>query len=245
MTFADRVEALGFLGLTPRQTRFVVTVALHGGYCLRRQYATFAGIGYGATVRDFLDRLVRRQVMTRIAYRRDRGFLYHLHAKRIYRAIAQDDNRNRRVVSPALIARKLMLLDVVLAHPTVTWVATEADKVALFTERFGLSPADLPQRTYPSVRPVAASTLGRGDTAAGPTHVATTRYFVNKEPIFYADAEGAGARPHAGRHRQDDESWRAGDNGVRDAGRRLRPRRRRHDQLRGRRPPADRPAYRG
>jgi hypothetical protein len=37
MTFDERVTALAPLGFTPRQTRFLVTAALHGGYCLRRQ----------------------------------------------------------------------------------------------------------------------------------------------------------------------------------------------------------------
>ena len=58
MTFEDRVRALEPLGFTPRQTRFMVTVALHSGYCLRRQYSAFAGVAYGKNVCDFLDRLV-------------------------------------------------------------------------------------------------------------------------------------------------------------------------------------------
>ena len=58
MTFDERVRALEPLGFTPRQTRFLVTVALHSGYCLRRQYVAFAGLQYGKNVRDFLDELV-------------------------------------------------------------------------------------------------------------------------------------------------------------------------------------------
>ena len=53
MTLDDRVHALASLGLTPRQTRFVALVALHSGYCLRRQYLTFAGLQYGKNVRSF------------------------------------------------------------------------------------------------------------------------------------------------------------------------------------------------
>jgi hypothetical protein len=49
MTFDERVQALQPLGLTPRQTRFLVTVALHSGFCVRRQYAAFARIRYGAS----------------------------------------------------------------------------------------------------------------------------------------------------------------------------------------------------
>jgi hypothetical protein len=140
VTFEERVPALALLGFSERQTRFLVTVALHGGFCLRRQYVTFAGLKYGAGVRDFLDRLVVRKLATRFAFRRDRGHVYHLRASAIYDPIGQPDNRNRRSASAALIARKLMILDYVLAHPNVEWLATEEDKVAFFITRFGVPP---------------------------------------------------------------------------------------------------------
>jgi hypothetical protein len=171
MTFEERVQALQPLGLTPRQTRFLVTVALHSGFCVRRQYAAFARIRYGAVVREFLDTLVRRELATRIAYRRNRGFVYHLQSRTLYRAIGQEDNRNRRATSPALIARKLMLLDLVISEPQAEWYVTEADKVALFTERFRVPMPSLPQRRY----------VGGGADAGE-----TTRYFVHKLPIFLA-----------------------------------------------------------
>ena len=38
MTFDERVRALAPLGFSERQTRFLVTVALHSGFCLRRHY---------------------------------------------------------------------------------------------------------------------------------------------------------------------------------------------------------------
>ena len=172
MTFDARVRALATLGFSERQTRFLVTVALHGGFCLRRQYMAFAGLTYGAGVRDFLDRLVTQQLATRSDFRRDRGHVYHLHASAIYDPIGQPDNRNRRSASAALIARKLMVLDHVLAHPDLDWFATEEDKVALFAARFGVPPLDLPQRIY-----LAA----RGETAP------TTRYFIHKLPIALSE----------------------------------------------------------
>jgi hypothetical protein len=169
MTLDDRVRALTSLHLTPRQTRFVALVALHSGYCLRRQYLTFAGLQYGKNVREFLDGIVTRGLATRFAYRRDRGYLYHLSARSVYRAIDQEENRNRRHTSPALIARKLMVLDYVLGHHEREWYATEQDKVALFTARFDVAVGDLPHRVYTAT-----------DGVAGPT----TRYFVQKLPIY-------------------------------------------------------------
>jgi hypothetical protein len=177
MTFDDRVRALEPLGFTERQTRFLVTVALHSGYCLRRQYLRFAGVRYGKNMVDFLESLVERALAERLTFRADRGHVYHLHTRSLYRAIGQEDNRNRRVVGAALIARKLMLLDYVLAHDEVEWIATEPDKVELFADRFGVPRPDLPQRTF-----VPA-------TSGAPV---TTRYFLDKLPIAVAgDPPGA------------------------------------------------------
>jgi hypothetical protein len=167
-TFDDRVRALKPLGFSERQTRFLVIVALHGGYCLRRQYLRFAGVEYGKNVREFLDGLVERGLAERLTFRADRGYVYHVHARAIYRVIGQEESRNRRVASAALVARKVMLLDYVLEHNEVYWIATEPDKVDIFVERFGVPKIDLPQRTYASSRPGSA---------------ATTRYFPDTLPI--------------------------------------------------------------
>jgi hypothetical protein len=171
MTFEDRVRALEPFGFTERQTRFLVTAALHSGYCLRRQYLRFAGVRYGKNVIDFLESLVERELAARLTFRADRGHVYHLHTRSIYRAIGQEDNRNRRVASAALIARKVMLLDYVLGHDEVEWIATEQDKVDAFADRFRVPTADLPQRVF------SAASVGRA---------ATTRYFVDKLPIAIA-----------------------------------------------------------
>ena len=173
MTLDERVRALALFGFSERQTRFLVPVALHGGFCLRRQYMAFAGLRYGAGVRDFLDRLVRQKLATQCDFRRDRGHVYHLHASAIYDAIGQPDNRNRRTASAALIARKLMVLDYVVARPHLDWSATEEDKVALFVDRFGVPPLDLPQRVYIGARRNTPP---------------TTRYFIHKLPIFVHEA---------------------------------------------------------
>jgi hypothetical protein len=169
MTFGERVAALEPLGFSQRQTEFLVTVALHSGFCLRRHYMAFAGLKYGGGVREFLDRLVARGLARRSQFRADRGHVYHLHNSHIYAAINQNDNRNRRRTSPALIARKLMLLDYVIGEPSVDWYATEQDKVALFTTRFDIAPVYFPQRVY------LARRLDEPNTS---------RYFIQKLPIF-------------------------------------------------------------
>ena len=175
MTFDERVTALAPLGFTPRQTRFLVTAALHGGYCLRRQYQAFAGLSHGQQVNDFFEALVRRELARPFRYQPNRGHVYHLHAKSLYRALAQRDNRNRRQVSPAVIARKLMTLDYVLTVPDAEWYATEEDKVALFTRDLGIPIGDLPNRVY---------------EPKGRSRGATTRQFIHKLPV-YRTGDGA------------------------------------------------------
>ena len=183
MTFEQRVQALEPLGFTPRQTRFIALVALHSGYCLRRQYAAFAGIRYGKNVCDFLETLVDRGLAERFTQRADRGLIYHLHARGVYRVLGQRDNRNRREASAALIARKIMVLDYVLLHAHMDWLATEEDKVDTFTSRYGIPRTDLPQRVY-------AASQGRALTIG---------YFTHKLPIAVAgdpaDARRGGGHP--------------------------------------------------
>jgi hypothetical protein len=167
MTFEDRVCALESLGFTPRQTRFIALVALHSGYCLRRQYAAFARIRYGKSVCDFFEKLAARGFATGFTQRADRGRIYHLQARAIYRAIGEPEHRNRREASAALIARKIMVLDYVLNHADVPWLSTEDEKVDLFA-RLGVTPSHLPQRACAPAPSEASS---------------ATRYFRHEAPI--------------------------------------------------------------
>src|SRR5262245_16899791 len=147
MTFDDRVRAAQTFGCSPRQARFLALVALHGAYYVRRQYLNATSTRNGKNAQRFLDQLLTHHVAARCRYRADRGYVYRLQHRRLYRAVGLDQNRNRRPAAPALIARKLMLLDVVLSEPHAEWIVTEAEKVALFTERCGVSPDDLPRGT--------------------------------------------------------------------------------------------------
>jgi hypothetical protein len=167
MTMEERVQAVEALGFSPRQAQFLVTVALHSGYCLRRHYTAFTGTKTGKNVQRFLEGLVARQLARRMTYRLDRGYVYHLHAWPLYHALGHPNDRNRLQMSAAAIARHLMLLDVVIGDRAVRWIATEAEKVALFTTRFHVPVHALPRRTL----------LPEAKTSQA------TRYFRDKLPI--------------------------------------------------------------
>lgn len=90
----ERTQAVGALGFTPRQARFLVEVLIHSGVFVERQYCRFAGITHGQKTTDFLHRLIERGHARPIATGAPhRGRLFHVHHKPLYAAIEQADNR--------------------------------------------------------------------------------------------------------------------------------------------------------
>jgi hypothetical protein len=165
MTWEDRVQAVQAHRFTERQAGFLVTVMLHAGVCMERNYEAYAGIRHGQKVHDFFAHLVGRGVATAHATSARTGRLFHIHHKALYRAIGEPDNRHRRPVALPRAVERLMLLDAVLADRTRIWLATEWDKVTHFTLRHSIPRADLPALTFRS-----------GDAE-------TVRYFPDKLPI--------------------------------------------------------------
>jgi hypothetical protein len=165
MTFAERTHEITTLGFIERHARFLVTVLLHAGVCLGRQYCTFAGIRRGQVMHDLFTDLVDRGFAT--AYPRAHGstHVYHLHAKALYQAIGEPNSRFRRPTPIARAVERLMVLDAVLASPDLTWLATEREKVTHFTRKTRLLPRELPHLTF------------------GTPPTTTVRYFPDKLPI--------------------------------------------------------------
>lgn len=166
MTDAERKYCLQGLGYTRQEAAFLSLVALHGGYFIRRQYQRFAG--YRGR---FEERLLHRADSfghIRSTIYRNRTEVYHVFARAIYRAIGDEDNRNRRPRPVFSIKAKLMALDFVLAHPAARYLATEREKVEYFCGPGGVDRALLPGKTY------AANSLSEQ----------TRRYFIEKYPIF-------------------------------------------------------------
>jgi hypothetical protein len=130
MNFEDRVKAIAEFGFTERQARFLVTVMLHAGVCVPRQYARFASTAYGHNVTKFFDRLVERRYATASDCLHNRAALYRVHHQALYRAIGQPQSRHRRPVSARQAIDRLRLLDGIISSPELVWLATEEEKVA-------------------------------------------------------------------------------------------------------------------
>jgi len=174
VTFDERVEAVTTFGFTDRQAAFLVTVMLHAGVCLGRHYCTFAGLPYGRKTHDFFGRVVERGCATVHTCRHNNARLYHVHAKRLYAAIGEPDNRHRKPVALPRAVERLMLLDAVLADRQRPWLATEWDKVTHFSVSHRLRRQDLPLVTF----------RGADDE--------TVRYFPDKLPIGLDRDDGQG-----------------------------------------------------
>src|SRR5437870_13429894 len=82
---------------TERQARFLMTVMIHSGVFVERQYCTFAGITHGQKSTDFLRKLVECGFATAVNIGPlHRGRLFHVHYKPLYAAIDEADNRHRK-----------------------------------------------------------------------------------------------------------------------------------------------------
>ena len=165
MTWGERVAQVRLHGFTDRQAAFLVTVMLHAGVCVGRQYCAFAGIPHGRKVCDFFESLVTRGYATARPCGHHRARLFHIHHKPLYRAVGEPNNRHRRPTTLPRAIERLMLLDAVLADRHRIWLATEQDKLAYFTLTHRIPRQDLPSLTF------------RAEDAE------TVRYFPDKLPI--------------------------------------------------------------
>lgn len=105
----SRVSALRDFGFTQRQHEFLVTVMVHSGCFLERQYCTFAGTAREQNSRDFVARLVARGFARAIEPGPvRRGRLYHVQHKPLYDAIGQRDNCNRRLQTTGRMVERVM-----------------------------------------------------------------------------------------------------------------------------------------
>ncbi|MGO9096964.1 MAG: hypothetical protein ACLQGV_17290 [Bryobacteraceae bacterium] len=169
------VAALQRFGYTERQAAFLRIVALHSGYFLARQYDLFADSVAGGPRKRLIDQLVARGHSKELSFC-GKTAIYHLCARRLYAALEIENSRNRRPHQPFVLKAKLMALDLILSHPEAQFLATEHDRVELFTDILKLPRTTLPVKFYASK---ARATR-------------TARYFVDRNPIFLsAAAEGA------------------------------------------------------
>lgn len=133
LTNDQRVTAIAEFGFSERQARFLELVMRHAGVCVPRQYARFAGIANGCKkCNAFFDQLIRRGYAVACDCVHNRARLYHVRHRPLYHAIGEMDSRYRRPVPARRAVERLMLLDGVLATPSLAWITTNAEKARYF-----------------------------------------------------------------------------------------------------------------
>lgn len=163
------------LGYTAREAAFLTRVARHGGYFLRRQFLEWIGRHHGQTVVDFTARLVARRHATVQTFCRS-THVYHLSARALFEGLEAGPSLRRRRPATSIKAR-LMALDLIASRPDVTFLATEAERVA-WCDVMGVPRDRLPQQrlrvgaTGDRVRYFPdGSLMGALQTASGPVLV--------------------------------------------------------------------------
>jgi len=167
VTIDQRVQAIAAKNFTDRQARFLVSVMLHSGVCMRRQYCAFAGICHGQVDRNFFGRLTADKFATAFDCAHSRARIYHIHHRALYEAIGEPHSRLRKPLALARAVENVMLLDAVIARSDIAWLATEREKLEHFSIRVGhlLHRDEFPHLDF-----------GEGAST-------TTRYFPDRLPI--------------------------------------------------------------
>ncbi len=148
MTNEDRIRNLQSLGYTQTEAGFIVVAALHSGHFVRRQFCTFADATRGGAETRFIEKLTANRHAETMSYRFNR-LVYRLASRRLYEALGEGDNRNRRACQPYTVRHKLLVLDFVLSRPNCRFLATLEERLAYFHER-GIQTESLPVRIYRS-----------------------------------------------------------------------------------------------
>ena len=172
MTRTEQIRAIKKFGFTERQAGFLVTVLVHAGVCVGRQYCAYARIVRGQKVHDFFSTLVAKKFATPYTSAHRGARLYHIQGKPLYGAVGEPDNRNRRPATLARAIERLMVLDAVLADGSLRWLGTEREKVSYFQATTTLRPNELPHlgfgvppdqtvRYFPDKLPIGVGSDGR------------------------------------------------------------------------------------
>jgi hypothetical protein len=165
MNLDDAVQTVAKKGFTERQARFLVLVARHSGVCVMRQYAAFAGIVFGQKTRKFFAKLESLGWVSTYDCAHNRARIYHLRHRDLYAAIGEPESRLRRPPAVPRALERLMVLDTILEHPDIVWLATPEEKVAHLTTLTRVALEDLPHLV-----------IGQGDARQ-------VRYFPDRLPI--------------------------------------------------------------
>ncbi len=172
MTHMQRIRDIQALGYTEREAGFLCQAALQSGYFVRRQYLECSGCERGRADTALIEKAIAAGHVKELRFRFNRT-VYSFCSKPFFTALGDTDNRNRRTHEIDTIKTRLMGLDFILCHGGIEYLATEAEKVRFFGERFGIGLDALPAKRYDA------------KNADG----STERYLVDKFPIGFVNSQ--------------------------------------------------------
>ena len=156
-------------GLGRKAAEWTAHAALHAGVFTRLQLRAWLQSPNPDAERAEASRIIAALKDSELATEEDLagiGRYVHIHAKQVYRALGETDNRNRRRPAREKALERLLCLDYVLDHPDEAWLPTEGGK------RQACEEAGIDRRTWP--RKVYPAKDGESET---------TRHFVEKYPL--------------------------------------------------------------
>ena len=156
-------------GLGRRAAEWTAFAALHSGVFTRLQLRAWLGSPSPDAERSEASRIIASLRDPGLATEEELagvGRCVHIHAKQVYRALGETDNRNRRRPGREKAIERLLCLDYVLDHPDEAWLPTEGGKRQA-CEEAGIDRETWPRKVYPA---------RDGESE-------TTRYFVEKFPL--------------------------------------------------------------
>ena len=163
------IRALKSLGYTQAEAHFLYIVGTHSGYFTAQQYLDFACTKRGYRSHALTQKLLANEHASAEVYRKN-ARVYHLFSRKIYSAVGKENVRNRRKHEFPFIQTRLLALNFILTNQQHEYFETEEDKVRYFTGTLGIEQQFLPAKLYLGMR----------------NHEITTRYFVDKFPMFLA-----------------------------------------------------------
>ena len=165
----DYIHALVELGYTRTEARFLYLAGTHSGYFTAQQYLDFVGAKRGYRSDALTRKLLANKHASAEIYRKN-ARVYHLFSRKVYSAIGKENVRNRRKHEFPFIQTRLLALGFILANQQHEYFETEEDKLRYFTCTLGIEQQFLPAKLYLGMK----------------NHAITTRYFVDKFPMFLA-----------------------------------------------------------
>ena len=141
-----RTAAVQALGWSPGDAHWLALVCLYSGVFTRLQYRDWHHRDKSAASR-FVQRLTAAGVARDhpLPERRTPQRFCHVFGRTLYRVLGIENAHQRRLGSPALLWRRLLTLDCLLAYPDANWLATGSEKLQYFFDR-GYDEEELPQR---------------------------------------------------------------------------------------------------